>query len=953
MSDMKISIALRLLDAVTAPLQKIGGKLSGMSKASRAASGNMSGVAKAANAMKVSTIKAAGTGFENISDKALQCGKTIEQAARNASRFGDTASRAARKGKKGLEEVDEAAKKHAARLKELAKLSNKSSAYGRAGAATTAVGAGMLASVAAPVKMGADRQAALSDQRRSTMLADGSNPMWDAIEPTIKALRGSTAKSDVDIGEIVSGMLAEGLDAKAINGGALASALKLSEVGKLDNRAAGEGLAKLSQSAKVDDYDKLAEIVQRGATAANIDYGSMMGQLSDLMLKGQERGITGEGATEGFAKMIAGLSMSGLEGDSVAPAIENLMGGIQSLGEKFKHGNSWKTEEVTGIQEKYGIGDFVSQLFDKDGGLIGADGEAKLDNMVGVFDSISKKFGDNVQDKLVYMKALFGEGVGEMMMKVDFGMMNEANAKMRQQADLNTKAADANSTLAAKWAGLTSRISEFSGGAGASLADRLGGIVDKVAELFEWLTKWTEKHQTLTAFILGTVAVIGSLLVVVGGAITLVGALGRSIFYIQKASLLAGPALTSLKGGIVKATSATWGFITGAIKMAGTALVAMWGGLVSATTAAWSFTAALLANPITWIVVGIMALAGAALLIYKYWAPICDWFVSVWGGVKDFFVALWDWFMGLWQKIPGWAQWFFPIIKIPMLIVENWDSIKGFFGMLWDWLAGLWNTVSGWCAAFWEFIDLPGLIKAGWNKLIAFYSGLWDWLTGLFDSAIGWLDSLFPFLNLPERIQKAWERLKNFFSGIGKFFKGLFKGVGDDAKEGATALADAANKAELKENKAAKAVKKAEEPAKKIDAAAAVKVTGTDNKATTAVKKAEEPAKAAGAAAAVVARKDVKEDEKPGTLAKPYPPSGTLAKPYPPSAVLQKADKNNNRSGGANNVTINYEPKLEFKGDVKDEDKAWFKRQLEAHKGDIGNLFREIMKEQEQWMGVT
>ena len=950
---MKVTIALRLLDAVTAPLQKIEGKLSGTSKASRAASGNMSGVAKATNAMKGSTdklsvslrgmdvvsknaTKAAKAGFDNTATKALQCGKDIKRATQNANDFGDAAADAGNKAKKSLEEADKAAKKHAETLKKLNKLNTVSSAAMRVGAATTAVGAGMLASVAVPVKMGMDRQAALSDQRRSTMMADGSNPVWDSIDSTIKALRSGTAKTDIDIGEIAAGMLAEGLDASALNGGALEAALKLGEVGKLDNRAAGEGLANLSQAAKVDDYGALAEIVQRGATAGNVGFDSMMAQLSDLMLKGQERGITGQGATEGFAKMIAGLSMSGMNGESIAPAIENLMGGMQSLGEKFKHGSGWKTEEVAGIQQKYGLGDFTSQLFDKDGGLIGADGEAKLDNMVGVFDAISKKFGDNVQDKLKYMQALFGEGVGEMMMKLDFGMMNEANSRMREQADLNMKAADANDTLAAKWANLTSRMSEFSGGAGASLSGRLGGIVDKVAGLFEWLTKWTEKHPALTAVILGTVAVIGSLLVVVGGAITLVGALGRSIFYIQKASLLAGPALTGLKGGIVKAASATWGFITGAIKMAGTALVAMWGGLVSATTAVWSFTAALLANPITWIVVGIMALAGAVFLIYKYWEPICDFFVGIWGGIKNFFVALWDWFMGLWQEIPGWAQWFFPIIKIPMLIVENWDSIKGFFGMLWDWLVGLWDTVSGWCVAFWEFIDLPGLIKAGWNKLIGFYSGLWDWLTGLFDSAIEWLDSLFPFLNIPERIQAAWEKLKNFFVGIGKFFKGLFKGVGDDAKEGATALADAANKAELKGNKASRAVKKVGEPAKAASAAA-VKVTGTDNKAATAIKKAEEPAKKINAAAAVVAKKDVKEGDK-------KPDAG---------AVLQKAEKTSEKRGGTNNVTINYEPKLEFKGDVREDDKNWFSKQLEGHKDDLGKLFREIMKEQEQWMGVS
>lgn len=102
-------------------------------------------------------------------------------------------------------------------------------------------------------------------------------------------------------------------------------------------------------------------------------------------------------------------------------------------------------------------------------------------------------------------------------------------------------------------------------------------------------------------------------------------------------------------GGIWKAILAAKAFV---VVMAGkvatsiaAAITAIWGGLVpaitAAATAAWSFTAALLANPITWIVIAVMvAIAEIVLdvyLIWKYWDEIVDALQSSWNWCKKFF----------------------------------------------------------------------------------------------------------------------------------------------------------------------------------------------------------------------------------------------------------------------------------------------------------------------------
>lgn len=60
--------------------------------------------------------------------------------------------------------------------------------------------------------------------------------------------------------------------------------------------------------------------------------------------------------------------------------------------------------------------------------------------------------------------------------------------------------------------------------------------------------------------------------------------------------------------------------------MRGSIMAGLVPSLSAATASVWSFTAALLANPITWIVIAVAALAGAAYLIYRNWGPIKEWF---------------------------------------------------------------------------------------------------------------------------------------------------------------------------------------------------------------------------------------------------------------------------------------------------------------------------------------
>ncbi|HEX9951248.1 MAG TPA: tape measure protein [Rubricoccaceae bacterium] len=89
-------------------------------------------------------------------------------------------------------------------------------------------------------------------------------------------------------------------------------------------------------------------------------------------------------------------------------------------------------------------------------------------------------------------------------------------------------------------------------------------------------------------------------------------------------------------------------------------------GLRGATTAMWSFTTAALANPLTWIAVGIGA---AAFTIWKYWAPLKAWFGSLWAGIKAGAAPL----LPVFERIGA------AVAPIGAALGRVWDTAKSFF----------------------------------------------------------------------------------------------------------------------------------------------------------------------------------------------------------------------------------------------------------------------------------
>lgn len=112
-------------------------------------------------------------------------------------------------------------------------------------------------------------------------------------------------------------------------------------------------------------------------------------------------------------------------------------------------------------------------------------------------------------------------------------------------------------------------------------------------------------------------------------------------------------------------------------------------GLSAATASVWSFTVALLANPITWVVIAVGLLATAAYLLYKNWEPIAGFFVSTWNEINYVFRYSLAWI----------------VTRAPKILAGVVDHFIALFSPLATFFTGLWDGIVSTFQRAWAMIE--------------------------------------------------------------------------------------------------------------------------------------------------------------------------------------------------------------------------------------------------------
>lgn len=377
-------------------------------------------------------------------------------------------------------------------------------------------------------------------------------------------------------------------------------------------------------------------------------------------------------------------------------------------------------------------------------GLSFLDANNQLRSMPEILSVMKAKYGETLDamEKQEIQKA-FGSDEAVALIDLLYSKTDDLQSNiltlydsMGKGTEITKEMASAiNQTEPERFRVLQQRIQNVKESIGNSLLPTINELMGKGEQILTKVDSWIANNQELVKVIMLIVLALGGFLMVAGTTITIVGGVGLVFtktaglatgFYraikgipdlletIQIRALYAGD---SLKRGFstVKtfASSAVTGIKNVAVNIASmartaaingvTALKNMALGLVgmarqAITTAVtampgliasvWSFTAALLANPITWIIVGIVALVAAIILLWRNWDSVVSWIQGVWNGFVNGIKAGFDWIRNLFSGMPTWLQIaiaaFMPFIGIPMLIITHWDAIVGFFTNLWS-----------------------------------------------------------------------------------------------------------------------------------------------------------------------------------------------------------------------------------------------------------------------------
>lgn len=235
-------------------------------------------------------------------------------------------------------------------------------------------------------------------------------------------------------------------------------------------------------------------------------------------------------------------------------------------------------------------------------GLSFLDANNQLLSMPEILDILRGKFGETMDaaEKMELQKA-FGDTEAVALIDLMYSKVGDLESNilslydaMGQGTGVTQKMASAiQETEPERYERLRQQIHNVTESIGNSLLPTINDAMAKGSEVLTQAGTWIENNQELVRAIMLVVLTLGGFLAVAGTVITVVSGIGLII-----TRTISGFKL--LKAGFLLAK----------------------GALTPLIASVWSFTAALLANPVTWIVIGIVALIAALVLLYNK----CEWF---------------------------------------------------------------------------------------------------------------------------------------------------------------------------------------------------------------------------------------------------------------------------------------------------------------------------------------
>lgn len=426
-------------------------------------------------------------------------------------------------------------------------------------------------------------------------------------------------------------------------------------------------------------------------------------------------------ATDEYGPFFASIGMSGEDAmNALVASSEKGMYGIDKTGDAIKELSIRATDMSTTSVAAYEAAGLNAEEM---AGKILAGGDAAkegftqiVDGLLGIEDPTARAnaaiglFGTPLEDLGVTEIPAFLES----LKGIDGGMGDVAGATQRMTDTLG-------GNVASTWEGFTRQV----GLLGTELGERLLPLVQPAID-----------------------ALVGGLEAVSPVILDMATALGD----FMESSGLAVPIIAGLGAALLAALAP-----------------AIW----AAVTATWAFTTALLANPITWIVIGIGLLVAAIVWLVMNWDTAVAWITEVWTGFMGWIGEVIDGFVSWWNEVwAGFGSW----------ITSVWEGFIGWITGIWSgfvgWLTGVGDGIASWWNGLWAGIG--AWIQSVWEGFIGFVRGIFQgyvsWVMSVASGFVnGWNST---WARVGQIIQDVWNNVVSFFQGIPGAINGLLAGAG-------------------------------------------------------------------------------------------------------------------------------------------------------------------------------
>ncbi|WP_110675918.1 phage tail tape measure protein [Salinicola sp. RZ23] len=551
---------------------------------------------------------------------------------------------------------------------------------------------------------------------------------FQALKQQSRDLGSSTAFSASEVGAGQEFLLRAGMSAEAIQSSmkdvlnlALANNTELGRTADIASNIAGTFKIDLEKEGAMGH---VADVLSATASRANVDL-EKLGETVKYLGGAEDLDLTLEQASA----MAGLLGNIGIQGSQAGTTLRGMMNRLTD-----------PSKEAAAVIKNLGVQ------------VSNADGEMRdMPDILRDINAATKDLGN--ADRKQALQKIFGaeagSGMAELVSQMSTGALDDLIAKLQVAAGENDRMAKTmQDNLGGDLKGLGSAWEEV----GISITETNKGglreLIQNVTALTRGIGNWIKENPELASGLFKAAAGLAAL-VAVGGALTvmLASILGPIV------TVRYGMAMLGLRtegaGGVI------YRFTSKILPALGKGLVGIGRGFIGLAGAIGKAGLALLTNPITWIVLGIVAvvalLAGAAYLIYKNWDAIAGWFSDRWQEVKDAFSG-------------G--------IGSVMQLLANWSPL----GLVWK---GITTVLSAMGVEIPEEMrSLGSAIKAAWSGLSGFFSGLWDGIKSSASTAWGAVSGT---------ITTAWDGIKNHISNQWEGFKQIpakLAGIGGDIMDG-------------------------------------------------------------------------------------------------------------------------------------------------------------------------